>query len=75
MKSRLQISNVIYQFHCPLQGCNACNKKKSNKCIGHKSSTLSGQLTNHLSDLSRRSHMFNPGKWPEHYGRVRSLCC
>lgn len=75
MKSRLQITNVIYQFHYPLQCCNACNKNKSNKYIGHKSSTLSGQLTNYLNDLSRRSHMLNSGKWPENYGRVRSLCC
>lgn len=34
MKSKLQTTNIIYQFLCPIEHCNYCNKQEtSNKLL------------------------------------------
>lgn len=48
MKSYLQPTNVFYNFRCPMQNCNFCNKQ--NNSIGHTSIALNRRLTNHYSD-------------------------
>lgn len=51
IKFKFKNTNVIFQFHCPVQDCGSCNKR--NVYIGYTLATTSRRLTNHFNDIKK----------------------
>lgn len=51
IKFKFKNTNVIFQFHCPVQDCGSCNKR--NVYIRYTLATTSRRLTNHFNDIKK----------------------
>ena len=57
----LKMTNVIYKFNCPQDGCKPSLDSEESNCsyIGHTTTTLSRRLTMHLQQGSIKDHYKN----------------
>jgi hypothetical protein len=54
-RDALKMSNVVYRFKCPVEGCTLPNPSY----IGSTQCTLANRITNHVQDGSFRNHLIN----------------